>query len=95
MRKFLEGIETKFLEGIETSFLKGVDTNFLEGIETNFLEGIEKKCQLLNLLLPLSRSTCNLIVLDQVKSQTLILEKRSIITFLVDACPVLCRPKLS
>jgi len=74
MRKFFEGIETKFLEGIETSFLKGIDTNFLEGIETNFLEGIEKKCQLLNLLLPLSRSTCSLIVVNQVKSQTLNLE---------------------
>ena len=67
MRKFLEGIETKFLEGIETSFLKGIDTNFLKGIE--------KKCQLLNLLLPLSRSTCSLIVVDQVKSQTLIFEE--------------------
>jgi len=64
----------KFLEGIETSFLKGIETNFLEGIETNFLEGIEKKCQLLNLLLPLSRSTCSLIVVNQVKSQTLNLE---------------------
>jgi len=94
MRKFFEGIETKFLEGIETSFLKGIDTNFLEGIETNFLEGIEKKCQLLNLLLPLSRSTCSLIVVNQVKSQTLILEK-VIIAFLVDPCPVLCKPKLS
>jgi len=49
--------------------------NLLEGIETNFLEEIKKKCQLLNLLLPLSRSTCSLIVVDQVKSQTLIFEE--------------------
>ena len=94
MRKFLEGIETSFLKGIETNFLEGIETNFLEGIETNFLEGIEKKCQFLNLLLPLSRSTCSLIVVNQVKSQTLILEK-VIIAFLVDPCPVLSKPKLS